>query len=284
MARNYWETHLYTYAVVLTQGDNIKPENLAGMRRKAINNGHTEAECIFVQENTKLYITNGTLNRNGFATGTADDKLARERALKISKGRFIAITQLHNDVEAFVARFSSDEGLRCFAQSLIQHGDRSVGIVIKCDGTIPREAEARELLTKVSKPKREGAQMPTQGDMTPEQIAKQLEIKHIAEQNDYFRQQPPENGTFGKWVCTASIHAEGPDFVFACFRAVCAYDDFTEDNDPFGSHEMGFMEVRGKKVWWKIDFYNPTYEAGSENPSSLNDTRRVLTILFPSDY
>ena len=47
---------------------------------------------------------------------------------------------------------------------------------------------------------------------------------------------------------------------------------------------MGFMEVADKKVWWKIDLYDRAYEGGSPNPTSLADTRRVLTILFPSDW
>ena len=66
MALNYWETHLYTFAVAVSQGDNIKPENLAGMRRKAINNGHSEADCQFVVDNNKLYISKGTLYLEGY--------------------------------------------------------------------------------------------------------------------------------------------------------------------------------------------------------------------------
>ena len=157
MARKHWETHLYTYAVALTQGQHIKPENLAGMRRKAIKNGHSETECLFVQENTTLYISKGIVDLEGFISRIGNGTLARKRALGISKERFINITQLANGVGAFVARFSSDKGLRCFAQSLIQHNGGSVGIVIKSDGTIPREAEARALLMAVSTPKKASA-------------------------------------------------------------------------------------------------------------------------------
>lgn len=32
----HWETHLYTYAVALTQGTAIRPENLEGMKKKAV--------------------------------------------------------------------------------------------------------------------------------------------------------------------------------------------------------------------------------------------------------
>ena len=109
------------------------------------------------------------------------------------------------------------------------------------------------------------------------------ECARIAEQNDAFRKKQAGGGQ-GKWVWTQAIDAEGMDFVLTCVSAVAEYEDFTEENDPFGTREMGFMEVVGKKVWWKIDLYDRAYLGGSENPTSLADTRRVLTILFPSDY
>lgn len=59
---NHWETHLYSFAVALTQGKKIKPENLQGMRDKAIKHGHTEEECVFVEGNAQLYIAKGVSN------------------------------------------------------------------------------------------------------------------------------------------------------------------------------------------------------------------------------
>lgn len=59
--RKHWETHLYTYAVALTHGAKIAPENLAGMRAKAVAHGHTEGECQLVEKNTELYIRTGQL-------------------------------------------------------------------------------------------------------------------------------------------------------------------------------------------------------------------------------
>lgn len=82
---------------------------------------------------------------------------ATQRAMQISTKRLLSITQLHNDVPAFVARFTTDKGLHSFTQDLIQHGDKSVGIIIKADGTIPRRAEARNLVALVSNPKKGGA-------------------------------------------------------------------------------------------------------------------------------
>lgn len=55
----HYETHLYTYAVALTQGAAIRPDNLANMRTKAIRNGHTEGECLCVARNPQHYIATG---------------------------------------------------------------------------------------------------------------------------------------------------------------------------------------------------------------------------------
>lgn len=57
--KRHYETHLYTYAVALTQGARIAPENLAGMRAKAILNGHTEGECLCVAKDAGHYIRTG---------------------------------------------------------------------------------------------------------------------------------------------------------------------------------------------------------------------------------
>lgn len=62
MARHY-ETHLYTYATMLTQGARILPENLAAMRRKAQRFGHTEGECLCVERDPQYYIRTGSFAR-----------------------------------------------------------------------------------------------------------------------------------------------------------------------------------------------------------------------------
>ncbi|MCZ4270391.1 hypothetical protein O4H48_21115 [Rhodobacteraceae bacterium G21628-S1] len=61
MAKEHWETHLYTYAVALVVKENIQPENLAGMRAKAIKQGHTEGECQIVELDSEHYVRTGQL-------------------------------------------------------------------------------------------------------------------------------------------------------------------------------------------------------------------------------
>lgn len=70
---------------------------------------------------------------------------AQKRAEAISTERLLTVTELQSGA-GYIARFTTDEGLRGFGQSLIQHGDNSVGILILPDGTIPQEREARLVL------------------------------------------------------------------------------------------------------------------------------------------
>ena len=56
----YWQTHLYTYAVSLSLGDLIRPENLAGQRAKAARH-HTAAEIEGVELCPWAFMRYGTI-------------------------------------------------------------------------------------------------------------------------------------------------------------------------------------------------------------------------------
>ncbi|WP_341369171.1 hypothetical protein [Yoonia sp. BS5-3] len=70
---------------------------------------------------------------------------AWESAEGISAERLMAVTALETGA-GYVARFTTDEGLRGFGQSLIQHQNGTFGILIMPDGRIPQEREARAIL------------------------------------------------------------------------------------------------------------------------------------------
>jgi len=62
------------------------------------------------------------------------------------------------------------------------------------------------------------------------------------------------------------------------------YDDFNEANDPYGEHDFGSFECLGKKVFFKMDYYDQNLEYGSEDPADPEKTTRVLTLMLAQEY
>lgn len=66
--------------------------------------------------------------------------------------------------------------------------------------------------------------------------------------------------------------------------AVRQFKNFNADNDPYGEHDFGKIELFGETIFWKFDYYDHTLEFGSENPSNPAVTCRVLTIMLANEY
>jgi len=96
--------------------------------------------------------------------------------------------------------------------------------------------------------------------------------------NDQFRTQLRG----GRLVMTRGI-AGRPDARQILTRVAC-FNDFSADNDPYGEHDFGAFDHAGEKIFWKIDYYDPNLEFGSEDPSDPDLTTRVLTIMLASEY
>ncbi|WP_420415695.1 DUF3768 domain-containing protein [Marinovum algicola] len=111
----------------------------------------------------------------------------------------------------------------------------------------------------------------------------------IAAQNDAFRRSilgnnPAADAPQGQFVMTGGVAALGPDALLELTRRVAAFDRFNTDSDPHGWHEMGVIDFEGTTVWFKLDLYDAAYQYGSPVPSDPTQTRRVLTLLLPSEY
>lgn len=104
----------------------------------------------------------------------------------------------------------------------------------------------------------------------------------IRELNDRFRKTLP--ATTGRVLVTAGVNEVGPEFVARALAAVASFDDFTSDNDPHREHDFGALNLDGQKLFWKIDYYDPEGEMGSENPSDPAKTLRVLTVMLAEEY
>ncbi len=117
------------------------------------------------------------------------------------------------------------------------------------------------------------------------------EVNHseIARQNDEFRRSLGQSlRAPGRIVMTPGIAAFDALVMMKIQSAIILFNDFTEDNDPYGEHDFGAfsVDVNGEdtKIWFKIDLYDPSYNAGSEKPDDTTQTRRVMTIMLPSEY
>lgn len=108
----------------------------------------------------------------------------------------------------------------------------------------------------------------------------------IAALNDAFRTvaEFPSWPLGGRVLITSGINALAPRERQQIVAAVRDFSDFGEDNDPHGEHDFGAVEVAGHRCFWKIDYYDPTIEFGSDDPTDPEKTTRVLTIMLAEEY
>lgn len=120
-----------------------------------------------------------------------------------------------------------------------------------------------------------------------------LQVAEIAAQNDLFRKalidpvaafEMQAKGIQGQVLVTPGVSGEGAEFQAAALAAVATDTRFTEDNDPYADHTFGTVTVSGQKLFWKVDLYDAEFTYGSERPFDPTVTRRVLTIMCPSEY
>jgi hypothetical protein len=88
----------------------------------------------------------------------------------------------------------------------------------------------------------------------------------------------------GKVMMTCGVDALPTTIRGLVILQVQKFSDFTPDNDPYGEHDFGAVEAGGKQFFWKIDYYDDKMEYGSEDPSDILKTTRVLTIMLAEEY
>lgn len=112
----------------------------------------------------------------------------------------------------------------------------------------------------------------------------------IAELNDQLRMTLgiPALGSSvpGQVIMTKGIASLSETQMSHVLNEVRQFDNFTEDNDPYGEHDFGSLEHSDiGRVFWKIDYYaDDSCRFGSEDPSDVTKSYRVLTIMLASEY
>jgi hypothetical protein len=88
----------------------------------------------------------------------------------------------------------------------------------------------------------------------------------------------------GKIVMTAGVAALSEEELTRVLDRVRHFDEFTADNDPHGEHDFGNFELAGVTYFFKLDYYSPDMQGGSEDPADPEKTTRVLTIMRADEY
>ena len=111
-------------------------------------------------------------------------------------------------------------------------------------------------------------------------MSKETQAEAIRALNDSFRKSLQG----GAVVLTAGIVALGAEAQARIIAAVQTFNDFNDDNDPWGEHDFGCAEVDGERIFFKLDYYDPIRAMHSEDPTDPSKTERVLTIMLASEY
>jgi Protein of unknown function (DUF3768) len=98
--------------------------------------------------------------------------------------------------------------------------------------------------------------------------------------NDAFRR----SFSGGVVVATAGFEALPADRRGVLLAKVQAFDQFGEDNDPHGEHDLGLVEEQDVRCIWKIDYYDRDMELMSPDPADPSVTTRVLTVMLAEEY
>jgi hypothetical protein len=110
--------------------------------------------------------------------------------------------------------------------------------------------------------------------------ASPIKAARIRELNDQLRQK----AIGGRIVITPGIQGLGADDLRAVLMAVARFDDFSEDNDPWGEHDCAILTVNGHRLIFKIDYYDRDLAYHSPDASDPAVTERVLTVMLAEEY
>lgn len=114
----------------------------------------------------------------------------------------------------------------------------------------------------------------------------------LAAQNDCFRRTLGHGAQWngqpllGKVVTTPGFRALPETIQIALTCETVTFKAFDAENDPYGDHSFGVVEMNGHRAFWKVDVYDTDYTFGVSLPDATDpqQVRRVLTLYLPSEH
>ncbi len=97
--------------------------------------------------------------------------------------------------------------------------------------------------------------------------------------NDLLRQQ--HRG--GRIMLSSGVVALGHAGVRAALNVVTEFDTFDVANDPYEEHDFGAVEVADHRLFWKIDYFDPSLTVHAADPADPTTCVRVLTIMLAEE-
>ncbi len=88
----------------------------------------------------------------------------------------------------------------------------------------------------------------------------------------------------GRVVITPGIQVLEAADLRAVLLAVARFDEFTEDNDPCGEHDCAILTVDGRRVLFKVDYFDRDLAYHSPDASDPAVTERVMTVMLAEEY
>jgi hypothetical protein len=101
-----------------------------------------------------------------------------------------------------------------------------------------------------------------------------IRVKRIASLNDEYR-KARQGFLLTRGVSTL------PD-ITKVLSMVQDFNEFSEDNDPYGEHDFGSFVCFDEKLFWKIDYYDEALDLWADPLSS--ECCRVLTVMLAEEY
>ena len=117
--------------------------------------------------------------------------------------------------------------------------------------------------------------------MSQTETAANSSAARIAELNDLCRKGV---GTTLRLTKTQGIAALPIGQQMAILQKVVSFNSFEEEDDPYAERDFGAFTHNEERIFWKIDYYDPSMEYGSNDPGDPAKTVRVLTIMLASKY